>query len=201
MATTTNQYEITLGVATTTTTQFQIVAPGAQGSPAALRTLLHPDPGSPLLTYQRNSDRIINFSTVPLAVPNGDTKKTQGTTLPFLNANSVSDVLITEIWLAPRGQASTTGAFMRRLYELFINPPSFVPGAETFVIWSPNDLVDDGRQWNCVIMDLRVGGRSLKLDVKEHGADLAALADLDTVKTGLLDKPMELDLLLRSQVV
>ena len=198
MPSSTNQYEIILGTPTTSTATYQIIAPGAQGSPSALRTLLHPDSGSPLVTYQRNPDRTINFLIDPLSLPDGSVRKSQGTTLPFIADNAIDDVVVTEIWEANRGQASISGAFFRRLLELINNTPTLTPGSEQYVVWSPNDQRDDGRKYNVVLLDLRVGGRSHALDAKELGADLVDLDYLDTVKTGVLDRQVELEFLIRS---
>lgn len=198
MASVTNQYEIVLGTSVTETTQYTVLEAGAQGTPSALRTLLHPDSLSPLVTYQRNPDRTINFSVDPLFVPSHALEKTAGTTLPFITPNSISDVVVTEIWEGSNRRASTTGAFLRRLRELIINPPDFSPGPDDYVIWAPNDLVDDGRTYYVVLLDLRVGGQSLKLDVKEYG--IGHFDDFDTVTTGILDRTVELDMLLRSEV-
>lgn len=198
MATSTNQYEIVLGSATTSTSQFLIIAPGAQGDPSALRTLTHPALTGQPVTYQRNPDRTINFGIDPLNIPTSARRKTQGTTLPFQSQNAIHDVLVTERWLADRGTASMTGAFFRRLLELMLNPPIFISGSEVFVVWAPNDLRDDGRSYNIVLMDLRVGGRTLALDVKEHGKTTTHFDHLDNVKTGILDRVVELDFLIRS---
>lgn len=195
MATVTNQYFIQLGVATTTAEEFTVFPTGTTGTPSALRTITHPDLASPVVTYFRNPDRTINFLSQPLAAPRGNTRRTLGTTLPFVDSSSLSDVLVTEIWEANSTIVSMPASFFKLLWEVWTNRPAL----GEFVIWNPADLIDTGVLYNVVVMDIRVGGRSGQIDASERGA--AQLVGLDTVTTGVLDKTVEMDLLLRSVVV
>lgn len=195
MATVTNQYFIGLGTPTETVESFEVVETGATGTPGALRTLTHPDSAnSPTVTYFRNPDRTINFLSQPLKVPTATTRRTLGTTLPLVESSDIDDVRVTERWEGSNNRAAMPASFFKLLFEQVINIPT-----TGFVIWNPLDLVSDGTQYNVVLLDLRVGGSSLNLDVKELGAD--QLAGLDNVPTGVIDRTVELDFLIRSVVV
>lgn len=194
MATVTNQYFINLGTSTTTASVFSVQSTGTTGTPAAQRTITHPDLASPTVTYNRNPDRTVNFLSDPLTAPLGSIRRTLGTTLPFRDASVISDVLITEVWEGGTGRASMPASFFKLLNEVWIN----IPTAGTFVIWDPKDLRTDGRKYNVVVIDIRVGGSSTRLDAKEIAAD--QLIGLDEVTTGILDKTVEMDLLIRSIV-
>ena len=173
-----------------------IVDAATAGDPSALRTLTHPDSANfPVVTYNRNPDRTINFDQVPLNVPDSETLRTLGTTLPFVTANGIDDVIVTERWDAGNGTASMVAAQFRRLFELIINQPA-PADPEDYVQWAPADR--STTVYNVVLLDLRVGGGSKQLDIKEIGSFDAGV--LDAVATGLVDRTVELDLLIVSEV-
>jgi len=190
MPTSVSSWEILPGSAQVVTDSITIIPAASSGDPSALRTLVHPDSSDfPIVTYNRNPDRTINFDQVPLAPPDSRLLKTLGTTQVFQSPNEVDDVLVTEVWNGSSRRAPMTAAQFRRIYELIINPPS-ITDPESFIQWSPSDRTTD--VWNVILTDLRVGGASGSLDIKETGLFLAG--DLDAVATGLLDRTIELDL-------
>lgn len=188
-------WEILAGSTQTATQSITIVSAASAGDPSALRTLTHPDGTNfPVVTYNRNPDRTINFDQVPLAPPDSRLLKTLDTTQVFVSPNETDDVLVTEIWTGSDTVSPMVAAQFRRMYELVINPPN-VADPEVFVVWSPADRTVD--TWNVILTDLRVGGASGSLDVKEIGSFFAGT--LDAVATGLLDRTVELDLKIVSQ--
>lgn len=189
-------WEILVGEATTATESVTIVDAASAGNPGAWRTMTHPDTVNfPIVTYNRNPDRTINFDQVPLATPSSATFRTLGTTQPFVTQNGIDDVQITERWEAPGGTASMAAAQFRRMYELIINPPDAAE-PEVFLQWAPADKTTS--VYDIVLLDLRVGGSSGALDVKEIGTYPAGV--LDAVATGLVDKVVEWDFLIVGEV-
>ncbi len=191
MATNTRQYFIQLGAETTTTTPFTVASTGSTGTPGALRTIEHPDVSSPIVTYARNPDRTINFLSSPLIGPVGSTRRTLNTTLPYVDSSVLGDVLVTEQWFGSPNRAAMTASFFKLLWEVFEN----IPVTGQFVEWDPKDLITTGVKYDVVVMDLRAGGRSGRVDAKELSAGSIGL---DAVATGILDKTVEMDLLLRA---
>lgn len=196
MPTSFSTYELLEGSTQTTETSVTIVSAGSAGTPSCLRTLEHPDSANfPIVTYNRNPDRTINFDQEPLYPPSSRLLKTLGTTQALLSPNELDDVLVTEIWQGNDNRSPMVAAQFRRLYELIINPPA--PATpEEYIQWSPCDRTDV--VYNVILVDLRVGGGSGSLDVRDVG--LFAAGDLDEVATGLLDRTVELDLKLISEV-
>lgn len=197
MPTESNEWEILAGASQGVESSLIIVDAGTTGTPGARRTLLHPTTATfPLVTYNRNPDRTINFDQVPLFPPAAEIVRTLGTTLAYITQNELDDVIVTEIWEAGGGKASMEASMFRRLYELSVNPPP-LQDPEIFIHWAPRDRTT--KVYKVVIVGLRVGGQNFKLDVKEVGVGI--LTGLDTVPTGILDKQVELDLLLVAEVV
>ena len=189
-------WEILVGESTTTTETVTIVDAASAGNPGAWRTMTHPDTVNfPIVTYNRNPDRTINFDQVPLATPTSDTFRTLGTTQPFVTQNSIDDVKVTERWDSNAGQASMVAAQFRRMYELIINPPA-AADPEVFIQWAPADKTTT--VYDIVLLDLRVGGSSGSLDMKEIGLYPANV--LDAVATGLVDRVVEWDFLIVGEV-
>jgi len=195
MPTEEGSWEILAGETVTAESTVTIIAAGSSGSPGTFRTLTHPLSGTfPEVTYSRNPDRTINFDQVPLFPPTSQTVRTLGTTEAFVTPNSLSDVIVTEIWEGGGNRASMTAAMFRRLYEMIINPPD-VASPEVFIRWAPRDRTM--KVYNVILLDLRVGGSPGKLDVKEIGLFDAGV--VDEVATGILDRGVELDLKLVSE--
>ncbi len=196
MATEEGSWEIFAGESQTLETTVVIIDAASTGTPGALRTLTHPDTGNfPITTYNRNPDRTINFDQVPLAPPISEDFLTLGTTQVFVQPTEIDDVIVTERWEGAATRASMTASQFRRLYELVINKPPFA-APEVFIQWAPADRTD--KVYNVILMDIRVGGGSRELDVKEVG--LFAAGSVDAVATGLLDRAVELDLKIVSEV-
>lgn len=196
MPTESSEWEILEGALQSTESTIILVDAGTTGDPTAKRTLTHPDGANfPVVTYNRNPDRTINFDQVPLYPPAAEIVRTLGTSLAFVTQNALGDVIVTEIWEASGGKASMEASLFRRLYELSINEPA-VEDPEIFIEWAPRDRTDTVYQ--VVIVGLRAGGANFKLDVREFGTD--QLSGLDAVPTGILDKTIELDLLLVAEV-
>jgi hypothetical protein len=147
------------------------------------------------VTYNRNPDRTINFDQVPLSTPSSATFRTLGTTQPFVTQNSIDDVVVTERWEAPGGTASMVASQFRRMFELIINPPAAAE-PEVFIQWAPADKTTT--VYDIVLLDLRVGGGSGALDMKEIGVYPAGV--LDAVATGLVDRVVEWDFLIVGEV-
>jgi len=188
--------EILAGEAAEVTSTITLVDPASSLTSAALRTMSHPTTASfPLVTYNRNPDRTINFDQQPLNVPTTETVRTLGTTQTFVNANSIDDVIVTERWEANGGKASMVAAQFRRMFELIANPPA-AADPEVFIQWAPVDKTTT--VYNIVLLDLRVGGSTGKLDVKEIGS--FAAGTLDAVTTGLIDRVVEWDFKIVSEV-
>jgi hypothetical protein len=189
-------WEILPGETTSTTLPITIVDAASAGNPSALRTMTHPDSANfPIVTYNKNPDRTINFDQTPLPTPSSGTFRTLGTTQPFVTQNFLDDVIVTERWEAPSGTAPMTTAQYRRMYELTINPPA-AADPEVFLQWAPADRTVT--VYNVVILAVRVGGTDGKMDVKDNGLYSAGV--LDAVATGLLDRVVEWDFLLVSEV-
>lgn len=196
MPTEDSDWEILAGDPVVEDSTLTLVDAGSAGDPSALRTLTHPDGTTfPILTYNRNPDRTINFDQVPLYPPAAELVRTLGTTLPFVTQNHLDDVIVTEVWEANANRASMEASLFRRIYELAVNPPA-IEDPEVFIHWAPRDRTTT--VYKVVIVGLRVGGQNFKLDVREWGVD--QLTGLDAVPTGILDKPVELDLLLVDEV-
>ena len=190
------EWEILAADPVVETLTITIVDAAPAGTAGALRTLEHPDAANfPIVTYNRNPDRTVNFFQNPLFPPNSDTFRTLGTTQAFIDPNELDDVIVTELWTADGNTASMVAAQFLRLYELIINPPA-VEDPEIFIEWTPAEQSDD--VYNVILLDLRVGGGSQQLDVKSLG--LFAAGDLDAVATGLIDRTVELDLKIVSVV-
>jgi len=190
-------WEILVGEATTATLPIIIVDAASAGNPSALRTMTHPDSANfPIVTYNKNPDRTINFDQAPLPTPSSDTFRTLGTTQPFVTQNYLDDTIVTERWEAPGGVAPMTTAQFRRMYELVVNPPA-AAAPENFLQWAPSDRTTVA--YNVVLLDIRVGGTAGKLDVKDNG--LYPAGTLDAVPTGLIDRVVEWDFLLVSEVI
>lgn len=194
MPTTTNQYEIVLGSSSSDTSQFLIQTTASTGTPGALRRITHPDAASPTITYQRNPDRTTNFLSQPLYANSGSARRTLGTTLPFVDESAIDDVIVTEVWEGSDRRAAMTTSFFKLLYEVWSN----IPATGEFVIWDPRDLIDTGVQYNVTLLDIRVGGRSGRLDAKDFGSTI--WQNLDVVTTGTIDRTVEMDFLIRSEV-
>lgn len=194
MATVVNQLEILLGGAVSSQTVYEVIPTGSTGTPGALRTLTHPDPLSPIVTYFCNPDRTTNFLSVPLKVPTHRTVQTLSTTLPFIDPRNISDVMVTETWNASDNRAKIPASFLKLLFELIINRPD----SGQFVVWDPRDLVTDGTKYNITQLDLRVGGSSLTLDASERWVD--QVTGIDVVTTGLVDRTVEHEFLIRSAI-
>ena len=196
MATEETTWEILAAESTTATAVVTIVDAATTGTPAALRTLTHPDAANfPIVTYNRNPKRTINFDQAPLFPPTSQTVRTLGTTQAFVSQNELDDVIVTELWNVAGNEASMEAAFFRRLYELCINPPD-VEDPEIFVEWAPTDRTST--VYNVILLDIRLGGGSQKLDFKEWGSFAAGV--LDAVATGVIDRTVELDLKIVSEV-
>jgi hypothetical protein len=188
-------WEILAAESTTATQEVTIVEAASSGT-SAPRTLTHPDAANfPIVTYNRNPARTINFDQTPLSPPSSETIRTLGTTQAFVTQNALDDVIVTEIWPGDGGQASMEASFFRRLYELCINPPN-VEDPEIFIEWAPKDRTST--VYNVILLDIRVGGSPQKLDVKEWGSYPAGT--LDAVATGIIDRTVELDLKIVSEV-
>lgn len=195
MPTESNTWEILAGESVTLSSTIILVSAASAGTIGALRTMAHPDSANfPLVTYNRNPDRTTNFDQVPLAPPASRLLRTLDTTQIFVTPNSIDDVLVTETWVGSDTRASMTAAQFRRMYELAINPPTLVD-PEVFLVWSPNDR--SIQAYNVVIADIRIGGSSGKLDLKELGS--FAAGDLDSVATGIVDRTVEWDLKIVSE--
>jgi len=194
MPTEDSTFEILAGSAVTVAATITLVDAASAGTPGALRTLTHPVSASfPIVTYSRNPDRTINFDQAPLFPPQAELVRTLGSTLGFVTQNALDDVVVTEIWEGGR-KASMETSFFRRLYELSVNPP--VPATpENFILWAPADRTT--KVYKTLIVGLRVGGQAGKLDVKDWTSE--ALQGLDSIPTGILDRTVELDLLLISE--
>lgn len=196
MATEETTWEILAAESTTATEEVSIVESASSGS-TALRTLTHPDAANfPIVTYNRNPLRTINFDQSPLFPPTSQTVRTLGTTQAFVEENALDDVIVTEIWTGDGGAASMEASLFRRLYELCINPPN-VESPEIFVEWAPRDRTTT--VYNVILLGIRIGGSPDKLDFKEWGSYPAGT--LDAVATGILDRTVELDLKIVSEVV
>lgn len=189
-------WEVLAGDEVSASSTITIVDIGSVGTPAAFRTMTHPDSSNfPIVTYNLNPTRTINFDQQPLPVPSSSTFRTLGTTQPFVTQNALDDVVVTERWEANGGNVSMIASQFRRMYELIVNPPA-AADPEVFLRWAPRDR--SSSVYNVVLLDLRVGGTSGKLDVKEIG--VFAAGTLDTVATGLIDRIVEWDFLLVSEV-
>jgi hypothetical protein len=181
-------WEILVGESTTSTEPVIIVDAASAGDPAAFRTMTHPDGTNfPI--------RTVNFDQIPLATPSSATFRTLGSTQPFVTQNHLDDTVVTERWEANGAVASMVAAQFRRMYELIINPPA-AADPEVFIQWAPADKTTT--VYNVVLLDLRVGGSSGALDMKEVGLFSAGV--LDGVATGLVDRVVEWDFLLISEV-
>lgn len=193
-------FEILAGTPESTSeVTYAVVGSATVGDPAARRLLVHPSASIPELSYGRNPDRTINFDQVPLNIPNSALRRTLGTTLPFIESNGIDDVVVTEVWKGSDRRASMTASFFRLLFEMVINRPA-TADPEEFVQWYPNDRIAPGASvigYNVVLLDLRLGGGPQKLDFNEIGAGVATL---DVVATGVLDRQVELDLLIVSEI-
>lgn len=199
MPTEESTWEILAGASVSATTTSTLIDPGSAGDVSCLRTLTHPDSANfPVVTYNRNPDRTINFDQVPLSPPSGRLLRTLETTQAFVTQNDIDDVVVTEIWSGNNSRASMVAAQFRRLYELSINPPE-VADPENFIVWAPCDR--STATYNVIIVDLRVGGGSGRLDAQENLAKIFEAGDLDAVATGLIDRTVELDLKIVSEVV
>lgn len=190
-------WEILEGDAQEATATITLVSAESAGTTGALTTLTHPDTTNfPIVTYNRNPDRRVNFDQEPLFPPTAETLRTLGTTQVFSTANAIDDVIVTERWNAANGTASMSAAQFRRIYELIVNQPT-PADPEVFVQWQPADRTT--RTWNVVLVNLRLGAGNGQLDFKEVG--LFSAGTLDAVATGLLDRQVELDLKIVSEVV
>ncbi len=200
-------YEILPGVDDTEDEVITIISSPSAGTPGARRILTHPDGANfPPVSYDFMPTRTINLDNDVLYVPSTSVIETLGTTLPFRAERGVDDVIVTEIWTGGGKNAAMTSAFARRLYELFINTPALA-SPEVFITWEPKDR--NTYVYNVVILDLRIGGQTAKLDWNDlrdrggiaWGGSIAnALDDIDAVATGVVDKTVELDLKIVSKV-
>lgn len=191
------EWEILAGDPVESESTLTLVDSGSSGDPSALRTLTHPDGTTfPAVTYNRNPGRTINFDQMPLYPPAAELVRTLGTTLAYVTQNHLDDVIVTEVWEGSNSVASMEASLFRKLYELSINPPA-IADPEVYLRWAPRDRTTT--VYNVIIVGLRVGGQNFKLDVREWGVD--QLTGLDSVPTGILDKTVELDLLLVSEFV
>ncbi len=195
MATSSASWEILAGSVQEESATLTFVDAGTTGTPSALRTLTHPDAANfPIVTYSSNPDRTLNFDQDVLFPPTSRILRTLGTSQVFVTANSASDVLVTEVWIASATRTRMIASFFRRLYELTINPPAPAE-PEVFLVWAPRDLSD--KTYNVILAGIRVGGSDI--DMKELGR--FAAGTVDTVATGVLDRTVELDLKIVSEIV
>ena len=194
MPTEDSTFEILAGSVVTTASTLTLVDAVSSGNAGALRTLTHPlGTTFPIVTYNRNPTRTINFDQIPLFPPAAELVRTLGSTLGFVTQNAIDDVVVTEVWDGS-SKASMEASFFRKLYELSVNPPA--PNTpENFILWAPADRTT--KVYKVLIVGLRVGGQAGKLDVFEWKSE--ALQGLDSVTTGILDRTVELDLLLISE--
>ncbi len=203
----TKVYEILAGADDTEDETVIIVESASAGTPGARRILTHPDADNfPPVSYDFMPSRTINLDNDVLFVPATSTIQTLGTTLPFREERAIDDVTVTEKWEVSGAEASMTSAFARRLYELLNNPPA-LSDPEVFITWQPADR--NAFTYNVVMLDMRIGGSSAKLDWNDlldrgglaaGGDSKNALDDIDTVTTGVVDRTVELDLKIVSKV-
>ncbi len=206
-------YPIQLGEPVVASAPITFLGTGSAGSLGACRRLVFPESVSPLLApiiYQwgdlgrcLNPARTLNLDNVPLVHPSTRAVKTLGTTKVLRQEESLSDVIVTEIWEA-RGGISMPTFFYRLLYEYLINTPPFSLSQTDYIIWEPRDRTD--KTYNVELLSLSAGPGEgeAQHDVRdlrtESGTYDDALTLANVQPTGIIDKEVRLRMRIVSEV-
>lgn len=207
-------YPIQLGVPVVAAAPITFLGTGSAGELGACRRLVYPTAESSLLApiiYQwsafahcLNPTRTLNLDNTALVHPSTKVVKTLGTSKVLRQEETLSDVIVTEIWEA-KGGISMPTFFYRLLYEYLINPPAFVLTGANYIVWEPRDRTE--KQYNVELLSLTAGpgdGES-QHDVRdirtESGQYDDALTLANTQPTGVIDKEVRLRMRIVSEVV
>lgn len=187
-----------------------ILGVGPTGNAALRRRLVHPDSITfPAVVYFQNPDRTINLDNEPLRAPIAQAIRTLSTSATVRFDEVVGDVVVTEIWEAGQGKFAMPGFLFRQLYDLLMNPPTFVPAAPVFIQYEPRDR--NPNVYNVELLRLLVGSgdAGALFDVTEfvpQGAGSAQdpLATIDDAFAqfggGLIDRTVVLSMKIHSKV-
>lgn len=179
----------------------------SSGTPAAQRTLTHPNSLLAPIVYFCNPDRTINFDQDVLLSPQTAVERMLVGSLVTRNETEEDDIVITERWSGEANKFSMPTFFFRQLYEYMINPPPFDATNQEYIIWAPNDKTSE--TYNVIFTRLSVGGGSENnqlFDINdflaEGGSQIATPLDfLDDAVTGMLDRTVQLQFKIVNKII
>lgn len=200
MATVSNFLFIVQGTSATQTSAFTLLSPGAEGNPAALRQLVHPDAVNfPAITYRLNPDRTTNFVRGRVAAPPlANVRRTLGQAVVTRFDRTVRDMIVGERWVATTSKVAMVANFLVELLNYLNNPPAFNPASPQFIRWRPRD--GGLYEYDVELVSVTVGGFGDEepIDLLEVGLPnpptlAGPLTSIDgTLPTGLVDRTVEL---------
>lgn len=205
-------YEIFLGTPTTDDEDVTILGLGPTGDATAKHRLVHPDSENfePIL-YFLNPDRVMGMDNEALHSPITAVHRALEGSLVTRFEGDMTDVIVTEVWLATDNKFSMPGFQFRQLYEYLVNTPAWVPANPIYIQYSPQSK--NQKTWNVELLRLVVGSGgdpSQLFDVMEFfpggvgSAQGDPLAYLDEAfaneGSGLLDRTVVLQMKLVSEV-
>ena len=206
-------YTIFAGGAAAATTTTTILGTASAGTAGAMGTLVHPDSANfPPIVYESNPDRVLNLDNDVLFGRLASTVLTLSDRKLVSQAETIVDVVTTEVWTASGPKVAMTTLFFRLLYEYYVNPPAFSAFAQEYIQWTP--AYRNAKTYNVQIIDLTVGGSNDPLgrfDVSDEippggvndGGDTQHGVDVLTggVRAGMVDRTVALQMKIVGKVV
>jgi len=121
----------------------------------ALREMRYPGNVLPPLIYESMPDRWENFDSVPWTNrPQVKSELTIASAQVVQWPGYLPDKSVREIWRGTETRSRVTAAFLRRLYEYFVNPP-----LSGYITWWPKDRTEQG--YLVVLENVQVGGQDI----------------------------------------
>jgi hypothetical protein len=213
MATSSRIYKIFQGTPVTDALAITLLGIGSAGTPGAKHILTHPDDDNfPPITYHTNPDRVLNMDNNALRHPVTTLTRTIGSTRLTRFERLLEDVIVTELWFAPKGKAAMPASQWRMIYEYLDNPPPFSATTPEYIQYQPQSK--NSRTFNVQFVSfgtgsVDVGDGTDAFDVLEvkgpggvfNGGDIAnALDSIEEQSTGLIDRGVALRMRLISEV-